>query len=77
MKTNKIILLGALALIALNANAKVIDSSVATVNSKPILSSQYDKMTKVVLAQYEQRAPQVLQDKNNVAAIKEQVLNAL
>lgn len=77
MKTNKIILLGALALIALNANAKVIDSSVATVNSKPILSSQYDKMTKAVLAQYEQRAPQVLQDKNNVAAIKEQVLNEM
>ena len=77
MKTNNIILLGALAFIALNANAKVIDSSVATVNSKPILSSQYDKMTKAVLAQYEQRAPQVLQDKNNVAAIKEQVLNEM
>jgi parvulin-like peptidyl-prolyl isomerase len=50
---------------------------VATVNSKPILSSQYDKMTKAVLAQYEQRAPQVLQDQNNVNALKEEVLNQM
>jgi parvulin-like peptidyl-prolyl isomerase len=77
MKVNKTILLGALTILALNANAKVIDSSVATVNSKPILSSQYDKMTKAVLAQYEQRAPQVLQDQNAVNAIKEQVLNEM
>ena len=77
MKVNKTILLGALTILALNANAKVIDSSVATVNSKPILSSQYDKMTKAVLAQYEQRAPQVLQDQNAGNAIKEQVLNEM
>ncbi len=77
MKTNKIILLGALTLLTLGVNAKVVDSSVATVNSKPILSSQYDKMTKAVLAQYEQRSPQVLQDQNAVNAIKEQVLNEM
>ena len=77
MKVNKTILLGALTILALNANAKVVDSSVATVNSKPILSSQYDKMTKAVLAQYEQNAPQVLQDQNAVNAIKEQVLNEM
>ena len=77
MKINKTILLGALTMIALNANAKVMDSSVATVNSKPILSSQYDKMTKAVLSQYEQRAPQVLQDQNSVNAIKEEVLNQM
>ena len=77
MKINKTILLGALTICALSANAKVMDSSVATVNSKPILSSQYDKMTKAVLAQYEQRAPQVLQDQNNVNALKEEALAAL
>ena len=77
MKINKTILLGALTICALSANAKVMDSSVATVNSKPILSSQYDKMTKAVLAQYEQRAPQVLQDQNNVNALKEEVLNQM
>lgn len=77
MKVNKIILLGALTMLALSANAKVVDSSVATVNSKPILSSQYDKMTKSVLAQYEQREPQVLQDQNAVNYIKEQVLNEM
>ena len=77
MKVNKTILLGALTMLALGANAKVIDSSVATVNSKPILSSQYDKMTKAVLAQYEQKAPQILQDQNSVNAIKEEVLNQM
>ena len=77
MKINKTILLGALTMLAFNANAKVVDSSVATVNSKPILSSQYDKMTKAVLAQYEQRAPQVLKDQNNVNAIKAEVLNQM
>lgn len=77
MKLNKTILLGALTMLALNANAKVVDSSVATVNSKPILSSQYDKMTKAVLAQYEQRAPQVLKDQNSVNAIKAEVLNQM
>ncbi len=77
MKLNKTILLGALTMLALSANAKVVDSSVATVNSKPILSSQYDKMTKAVLAQYEQRAPQVLKDQNNVNAIKAEVLNQM
>lgn len=77
MKVNKIILFGTLTMLALNVDAKVIDSSVATVNSKPILSSQYDKMTKAVLAQYEQKAPQVLQDQNSVNAIKEQVLNEM
>ena len=77
MKVNKIILFGAAAMLALSAQAKVVDSSVATVNSKPILSSQYDKMTKAVLAQYEQRAPQLLQDQNNVNAIKEEVLNQM
>ena len=77
MKLNKTILLGALTMLALSASAKVVDSSVATVNSKPILSSQYDKMTKAVLAQYEQKAPQVLQDQNAVNAIKEEVLNQM
>ena len=77
MKVNKIILFGAAAMLALSAQAKVVDSSVATVNSKPILSSQYDKMTKAVLAQYEQRAPQLLQDQNNINAIKEEVLNQM
>ena len=77
MKLNKTILLGALTMLALSANAKVVDSSVATVNSKPILSSQYDKMTSAVLAQYEQRAPQVLKDQNSVNAIKAEVLNQM
>ena len=77
MKINKTILLGALTIIALSANAKVIDSSVAMVNNKPILSSQYDKMTKEMLALYEQRAPQLMQDPNSVNAIKEEVLNQM
>lgn len=77
MKINKTILLSALTIIALSANAKVIDSSVAMVNNKPILSSQYDKMTKEMLALYEQRAPQLMQDPNSVNAIKEEVLNQM
>lgn len=77
MKINKTILLSALTILALSANAKVIDSSVATVNNKPILSSQYDKMTKEMLALYEQRAPQLMQDPNSVNAIKEEVLNQM
>ena len=77
MKINKTILLSALTIIAVSANAKVIDSSVAMVNNKPILSSQYDKMTKEMLALYEQRAPQLMQDPNSVNAIKEEVLNQM
>lgn len=77
MKINKTILLSALTILALSANAKVIDSSVAMVNNKPILSSQYDKMTKEMLALYEQRAPQLMQDPNSVNAIKEEVLNQM
>jgi parvulin-like peptidyl-prolyl isomerase len=78
MKLNKInALAAALLFCAAIAGAKVMDNTVATVNSKPILSSEYDKLKKSVLEEYKKNAPQLLQNKDNVTAIEEEVLNQM
>lgn len=48
------------ALVGLNVNAKVMESSVATVNGRPILASEYDAFLEGVIDQYKVAAPEVL-----------------
>ncbi len=78
MKTNKIaVLTAALLMGASLLNAKVVDSTVATVNGQAILSSQYNKLVDTVMANYLAKNPQILQDPNNVALLKQEALNEL
>lgn len=77
MKINKLLLIPAVLLVGATLNAKVIDSNVATVNGQAISSSQYNKMVNAILEGYKARNPQILQDPQNVAAIKQEVLNEL
>lgn len=61
MKINNV--LAALVVVALgiNVQAKVMESSVATVNGKPVLASEYDSYLESVVEQYQASAPQVLE----------------
>ena len=59
-KTNSILATLLLAACCVSAQAKVMESSVATVNGKPILASEYDSYLQSVVEQYEATAPQVL-----------------
>ena len=60
-KANKLFLAVLLAALGVNGQAKVMESSVATVNGRPILSSEYDTYLDGVIEQYELAAPQFLQ----------------
>ena len=60
-KTNSILAALLLAACCVSAQAKVMESSVATVNGKPILASEYDSYLQSVVEQYEATAPQVLE----------------
>ena len=78
MKINRLAIIPAVLLLGtVSANAKVIDSNVATVNGQAILSSQYNKMVNAILEGYKARNPQILQDPQNVNVIKQDVLNEL
>ncbi len=78
MKINKLFFIPAILLMGAGLlNAKVVDSNVATVNGQGISSSQYNKMVNAVLENYKVRNPQVLQDPQNINAIKQEVLNEL
>lgn len=59
-KTNKLlsVLLGLI--LGVGAQAKVMESSVATVNGKPVLASEYDAFLTEVVEQYQTNAPQFL-----------------
>ncbi len=60
-KTTKFLTVLSAVLLGVTAQAKVLDSSVATVNGKPILASEYDGYVAEVTAQYAATAPQVLE----------------
>ena len=76
MKINKLLVVPAVLLMgATLANAKVVDSNVATVNGQAISSSQYNKTVNAIMEGYKARNPQVLQDPQIVKAIKENALN--
>jgi len=78
MKINKLFFIPAVLLLGANLlNAKVVDSSVATVNGQAISSSQYNKLLDTVMANYKAQNPQVLENPQNVAALKQEVLNEL
>lgn len=78
MKLNKTLVLTAGFLLTTGfLCAKVMDATVATVNGKPVLSSEYEKMKTAVLAEYKKSAPQLLEKKDNVTAIEEEVLNQM
>ena len=46
--------------LGVNVQAKVMESSVATVNGKPVLASEYDSYLESVVEQYQASAPQIL-----------------
>lgn len=78
MKINKLAIIPAVLLIGANLlNAKVVDSTVATVNGQAISSSQYNKLLDTVLANYKAQNPKILENPQNVAALKQEVLNEL
>ncbi len=60
IKMNKVVATLAVVALGVSAQAKVMESSVATVNGKPILASEYDSYLQSVVEQYEVSAPQVL-----------------
>lgn len=77
-KTNKYLLACALALVmGISANAKVMEGSVATVNGRPILSSEYDAYLDGVIEQYKTAAPQVLQQPYAKDLLGKEVLKEL
>ena len=78
MKLNKVsVTAAALLLCAAFATAKVTDTTVATVNSKAILQSEYNKLKTAVLGEYKKNAPRFLEIKDNVTALEEEVLNQM
>ena len=60
IKTSKILAVCCAAMLGVSVQAKVMDSSVATVNGKPVLASEYNNYVEEVIAQYTVTAPQVL-----------------
>ena len=61
IKMNKLFLAAAVAFGCVNAYSAKIDSSVATVNGRPVLASEYDNYLQGVIAEYQAAAPQILQ----------------
>ncbi len=61
IKLNKYFLAaGLIAALGVNSYAKVMESSVATVNGRPVLASEYDSYLQGVIEQYKAAAPQLL-----------------
>ncbi len=59
-KANKLFLAVLLTALGANLQAKVMESSVATVNGRPVLASEYDTYLEGVVEQYQLAAPQFL-----------------
>ncbi len=77
IKMNKLILAVLLAAAGANAYAAKIDSSVATVNGRPVLASEYDSYLQGVIGQYQAAAPQILQQPYAQDALGREVLKEL
>ncbi len=60
-KANKLFLAVLMAALGANGQAKVMESSVATVNGRPVLASEYDTYLEGVVEQYQLAAPQFLE----------------
>lgn len=77
IKMNKLVLAVLLAAAGVNAYAAKIDSSVATVNGRPVLASEYDSYLQGVIEQYQAAAPQILQQPYAEDALGREVLKEL
>lgn len=64
-------------LVSFNANAKVLEGSVATVNGRPILASEYNAYLQGVLDQYQATMPQALEQPNAKDILGKEVLQEL
>jgi len=61
IKTNNILAALLIAVLGVNLQAKVMESSVASVNGTPVLASEYDAYLESVVEQYQATAPQILE----------------
>ncbi|MDR0646502.1 MAG: SurA N-terminal domain-containing protein [Elusimicrobiota bacterium] len=78
MRLNKIAVFSAMLIMGVGfLCAKVVDTTVATVNSEAILSSEYEKNEKTVLEEYRRNAPKLLENPDNATALGEEVLNQM
>lgn len=76
-KTNLTALLALALAFGVGAQAKVMESSVATVNGQPVLSSEYDSYLEGVVEQYKIAAPQFLQQPYAQDVLGREVLKEL
>lgn len=76
-KANKLFLAVLLAALGVNGQAKVMESSVATVNGRPVLASEYDTYLQGVVEQYQAAAPQFLQQPYAQDLLGKEVLKEL
>lgn len=76
-KTSKLFFALLMGCCALNASAKVMESSVATVNGKPVLASEYDAYLDSVVEQYKMAQPQALERPYATDILGKQVLAEL
>ncbi len=76
-KTNLTALLALVLAFGVGAQAKVMESSVATVNGQPVLSSEYDSYLEGVLEQYKAAAPQFLEQPYAQDVLGREVLKEL
>ncbi|MBT3393298.1 MAG: hypothetical protein HN833_00320 [Elusimicrobiaceae bacterium] len=74
-KLNKIIIsIICLLMVGIFADAKIFNSTIATVNGKPILSSDYEKLMTSVLKEYNSQSAEVVKDPKNRQFVEYQVL---
>lgn len=76
-KTSKLFFALLMGCCVVNASAKVMESSVATVNGKPVLASEYDAYLDSVVEQYKLTQPQALQRPYATDILGKQVLAEL
>lgn len=76
-KMNKLALLALALTVGVGVQAKVLESSVATVNGQPVLSSEYDSYLSGVVEQYKVAAPQILQQPYAQDVLGREVLKEL
>ncbi|WP_428052032.1 peptidylprolyl isomerase [Candidatus Avelusimicrobium faecicola] len=74
---NKLALLALALTVGVGVQAKVMESSVATVNGRPVLSSEYDSYLSGVVEQYKVAAPQILQQPYAQDVLGREVLKEL
>jgi|GEM_PF-1038568 len=77
MKIKNLFLAGAAVLLALNAGAVVMDEAAATVNGKPILQSDFDKVSNAFIAQYQAAAPQLMAQPGAELKLQKDVLDQM